>query len=137
MDLEEQEGVEPVIERAVKGFFAAITAGDRAAIAKRLSPAGEFVRLTVVDADGRRFTSADRTKAIDYLVSRHRFDQRERLLQLIVAPGVDANHTAVQGVVSRSALDFRTRKIASRVSRFDGAVNCVRESITRWRVLGV
>jgi hypothetical protein len=125
----------PVIERTVKGFFAAVTAGDRAAIARHLSPDGEFVRLTVVDAD-RRFTTSDRAKAIAYLVGRHRLEQRERMLQLRVSTGVDANHDSVQGLMTRIALDFRARGITTRLSRFDGAVNCVRKSITRWRVVG-
>ena len=119
----------PSIERALRGYLAAVSSGDRAAIARRLSPADDFVRVTVIDLDGRRFSTTARAKAVAYLVSRHAQGERLRLIRLLVAPGVDANHVTVTGAVTRTARDT-----GRDVAIYDGAVSCVHGSITRWRL---
>jgi len=116
----------PAVERAVRGYLAAISAGDRAAIDRRLSPAADFVRLTAIGPDGRRFSTADRAKALAYLAARN---ESLRLIRLLVARGVDANHVTVTGALTRAVQD------AGRdVAVYDGAVNCVHGTVTRWRL---
>ena len=102
-----------------------------AQIRAHLSPGDDFERLTVEDADGRTFTTTSRAKAVDWLVGRHAFDERLRLLSMQVAPGIDANHDAVAGAVSRIASDFSKRDITNRLYDFEGTVNCLRGSISR------
>ncbi len=118
-----------MIERTLTSFFEAVTNGNRQALDRRLSPADDFVRLTVIAPDGSRFSTAERAKALDYLVSRHAQGEALRLIRLQVAPGVDANHVTVTGAVTRVARDS-----GRDVAVFDGAVGCVHESVTRWRL---
>jgi hypothetical protein len=118
-----------VMGRSVRAFLAAISSGDRAKLDRRLSPADDFVRLTVIDPEGRRFSTADRGKALDYLAARHAQNESLRVLQLRVARGVDANHDTVTGSATRVAADVGRDLVA-----FDGAVDCVHGSISRWRL---
>lgn len=117
-------------ERAFAGLLDAVTAGGAARIAARLSPADDFSRLKVVDARGS-FTTASRAKAVAYLAARHRFRERLRLLQLIVAQGADANHDDLRFTVSRVAADV-TRGIAIGT----GSFNCVHGTISELNLQG-
>ena len=125
-----------VADKAITGFLDAVSSGDRSRIRARLSPQDDFERLTVDDADGRTFTTTSRTKALDWLVGRHAFDDRLRLLSMQVAPGIDANHDAVAGAVSRVASDFPKRGITNRLYDFEGTINCLRGSISRLQLKG-
>lgn len=123
-------GCEPAAMSAVvRAYFAAISNGDRAALDRSLSPADDFVRLTVEEPDGSRFSTADRAKALAYLAGRRAQDESLRLLELTAAQGVDVNHDTVAGSATRVAQDAG-RAVVS----FDGAVNCVTRSISRWRI---
>jgi hypothetical protein len=119
----------PAMSSVVRSYFAAISNGDRAALDRSLSPADDFVRLTVEGADGSRFSTADRAKALAYLAGRHAHGERLRLLELAAAQGVDVNHDTVVGTATRTAQDGGRAVVA-----FDGAVNCVTRSISRWRI---
>jgi len=125
-----------VADEAITGFFDAVSSGDRARIRARLSPPDDFERLTVADSDGSTFTTTSRTKALDWLVGRHAFDERLRLLSMQVAPGIDANHDAVAGAASRVASDFPKRGITNRLYDFEGTIACLRGSISRLQLQG-
>ena len=114
--------------RAVSAFLGAVAGGDRAAIARRLAPAGEFVRLTVVGAGGRRYSTTSRAAALDYLAGRHRYGERARLLRLVVSRGVDANHDSVQFTLTLVATD-----IGRTIVHGDGAIDCLSGTVSRWR----
>ena len=126
-------GCEPAaVKQALDRFLAAITAGDRARIARNLSDEPGF-RLTIADPDGV-FRTDSRAKATAYLARRHRHGENQRLLQAVTRPGADAGHAAVQFTIVRTAADFPARDIHNRAAIGDATINCLTHRFVRWRL---
>jgi hypothetical protein len=120
-----------VAQRAVTGLLTAVTAGR--GIGRWVATGDDFRGLAVAEPD-RRFLTNDRAKAIRFLERRHRYGENLRLLQMVVAPGGDANHVAIRFVISRVARDLPARGIRSHSASGDGIVSCLSARVSRWRL---
>lgn len=121
------------IAQVVRGLLAAVTAGDERRIARLLSNPDDFQGLTVVDPD-RTFATRSPAKAARWLAGRHRYRESERLLQLVVGKGADANHVAIRLTFTRIASDFPARGIRTHSAAGAGAVDCVTRTVSRLTV---
>jgi hypothetical protein len=121
----------PVIQRAVTGLLTAVTAGR--GIDRWLATGDDFRGLSVTEPD-RSFLTQNRAKAIRFLAGRHRYAENVRLLQMVVAPGGDANHVAIRFAITRVASDLPARGIHTHSASGDGIVNCLSGRVSRWRL---
>ena len=126
----------PRIAAVVNGFFTAVSSGDQARLARRVSISPRYLIHDGADANERRVTLNRRTGVLRYFAERHRLKERARVISLRVAPGTDANHSLVDGRLTRTATDFPRRGMTTRLASVTARVNCVTGRIERLLIQG-
>lgn len=100
-----------------------------------LAPAGFFQLYASYDSDGRKFVTRNRAKALAHLRARAAAGETRRLLSLRVQPQ-DVNHVRIAYSLTRSAPDFRERRIFTRLAKGAGTIDCAHGLVAAWVMKG-
>ena len=100
-----------------------------------LAPPGFFQVYGTNESDGRKFLTRNRAKAVAEIERRRRFNERQRVISLRVAPE-DINHVRVTFDLTRIANDFLRRGIATRIASGAGTIDCAHGKVAAWVVKG-
>lgn len=100
-----------------------------------LAPPGFFQVYGTNESDGRKFLTRNRAKAVAEIKRRQRFDERQRVISLQVAPE-DINHVRMTFDLTRIADDFIKRGITTRIASGAGTIDCAHGKVAAWVVKG-
>jgi len=100
-----------------------------------LAPPGFFQVYGTNESDGRKFLTRNRAKAVAEIRRRQRFNERQRVISLRVAPE-DINHVRVTFDLTRAATDFLKRGITTRIASGAGTIDCAHGKVAAWVVKG-
>jgi hypothetical protein len=124
------------IAKIVNGFLGAVNAGDQARLARFVSVSPSYLIHDGAGAKERRVHLTRRSGVLRYFAERHRLRERERMISLRVAPGIDANHVLIDFRLTRTAADFPRRGITGRLAGATARVNCVTDRVERLLIRG-
>jgi hypothetical protein len=100
-----------------------------------LAPPGFFQVYGTNESDGRKLLTRNRAKAVAEIKRRQRFDERQRVISLQVAPE-DINHVRMTFDLTRIADDFIKRGITTRIASGAGTIDCAHGKVAAWVVKG-
>jgi hypothetical protein len=115
----------PEVERIVTDFLAK----------PDLAPPSFFQVYAAYDSDGRSFVTRNRVKALVHLRARLKLGERDRLIELRVAPQ-DVNHVRITYRGTRYAPDFARRGIHMRLTDAGGTIDCAHGKVAAWAQRG-
>jgi hypothetical protein len=115
----------PEVERIVTGFLKK----------PDLAPPSFFQVYAAYDSDGRSFVTRNRAKALAHLRVRLMLGERDRLIELRVAPQ-NVNHVRITYKGTRNAPDFRHRGIHMRLAEAGGTIDCAHGKVAAWAQRG-
>jgi hypothetical protein len=101
----------------------------------RVAPPEMFQTYATYESDGGKFVTHNRAAALAHLRARQAAGEKQRLLQLRVAPQ-DVNHVRITFELTRYAPDFGPRKLHSRLANGAGTVDCAHQLVAAWIVKG-
>jgi hypothetical protein len=113
------------VDRIITGFLAK----------PDLAPPSFFQVYAAYESDGRSFVTRNRAKALAHLRVRLLLGERDRMIQLRVAPQ-DVNHVRITYKGTRYAPDFRRRGIYMRLTEAGGTIDCAHGKVAAWAQRG-
>ena len=115
----------PEVEQTIDAFLAS---GD-------VASAAEFDVCGSRESDGRKVLLRKPSQVKAWFDARRKLGERDRLIQLRVGKQ-DFNHARITFRLTRSAPDFRARKIYQRVAAGAGTIDCARQKVAAWVMQG-
>lgn len=115
----------PEVEQTIDAFLAT----------GAVAPASEFEVFGSKESDGRKVLLRRPAQVKAWFRERSALGERTRLIQLRVGKQ-DFNHARITFKLTRSAPDFRDRKIFTRIAEGAGTIDCAHQKVAAWVMRG-